>query len=661
MNKHHQKKEKKNESKPVIDWQEQVCHFVLTEFDKGQSFTSDVNDLYDDIYSMIRGERPQKDYDWQSNVVLNKAFQIVWTALPYILQKIFGADPIIGVDSFNKQGAWEREKILNFWATMQPATDSQHRDYFLVMVMWVLRALLNGVGINKKGWHQVMKSKTITTKVRIPTSQEMAETGEETGEIGEEEKEVSRTVSFPAEDWPINMIVNNRDIVCDWMLQPGQSIRQGRFVTHREVFDLDYLYSSEIDYVNLDMVEKSAALANTSKASDDSKNKSKDGQQDPPSSDIYAEVELFERQGLLLVKKSEDTTFNREGLVPCFDKSEIGEEGYSYEQMIVTVAKAGESGKPVLIRFEKNPYGEKTYVDMHIFFDAERWQSVGQIEPVKDLISAQNDHLNAMFDEIWQNILPPVIVNKYALWDWDTMIYAPQQRWLVGGPPNDAIAFPQPRQIVGDAWQKHALLETEQQLTSAITAPMQGVGREKAATTNVLNAQMSAGKMDFIVKMIEKTALIPDAQMNIRFAKKFAHPLTFQMILGKPFKFQDYDEIYKFIPAASSVKLEHQKENEIMQDVQVMGILSGIQNPNVPKILNKFIQNILRNRNMPDEAASLDEDFYEPNTAAGNMQMLQRQFAPGAESNQNGVQMSGTERNVRQKTTQPRGMMGYGR
>ena len=73
---------------------------------------------------------------------------------------------------------------------------------------------------------------------------------------------------------------------------------------------------------------------------------------------------------------------------------------------------------------------------------------------------------------------------------------------------------------------------------------------------------MSAGKLDFLVKMIEATGLIPSAQMDIRFAKKFAHPLTFQLILGEPFQYTDL-ELYRFIPAASHVKVEYQKEIEM--------------------------------------------------------------------------------------------------
>jgi len=53
------------------------------------------------------------------------------------------------------------------------------------------------------------------------------------------------------------------------------------------------------------------------------------------------------------------------------------------------------------------------------------------------------------------------------------------------------------------------VIDNEINLTSSVTPPMQGVGKEKTATTNVLNAQMSAGKMDFILKMVEVTGLIP--------------------------------------------------------------------------------------------------------------------------------------------------------
>jgi len=319
--------------------------------------------------------------------------------------------------------------------------------------------------------------------------------------------------------------------------------------------------------------------------------------------------------------------------------------------MITTVAKCGDVAK--LIRFDKNPYGFKTYIDIPIYLDPERWQAMGMIEPIKDVQTAINDNINAMFDEINANLMPPVIVNKFALWDWDTMQYAPQQKWLVGGNPSDAIMFPQPTYITKDAWQKHILLDSELQLTSAITPAMKGMGTEKAATTNVMNAQMSAGRLDHIVKMIEQMGLIPSAQMDVIFAKLFAHPLTFIKILGEPFQYGGDEEFYKYIPAASAVKLEHQRDVEIQQDIQLIQILSSIQNPKMPKLVNIFLQNILRNRNNPLEAAMLDEQFFEPQSEAGNLEMINR-MAGRMPSNQNNVPMSNEEKGTRQLTFEPR-------
>jgi len=277
---------------------------------------------------------------------------------------------------------------------------------------------------------------------------------------------------------------------------------------------------------------------------------------------------------------------------------------------------------------------------------------MGMIEPVKDVQTALNDNINAAFDKIWQELMPPAVVNKFALWDWDTMQYAPQQRWLVGGDPNTAIKWKESSRITSDAWQNHALFDNEIQLTSSITPSVQGMGREKTATTNVLNAQFSASRLDFVVKMIEQTGLIPSAQMDVNFAKKFAHPATFRAILGSPFEYSKWEEIYKYLPAASTVKLESRRENEIQQDTQLIQIMATINNPKASKVINKLLTNIFRNRNLPVEAEFLDEDFYEPVSEAGNMKMMQRALRPGQPSNQNLLPMSTEERGVRESTYQ---------
>lgn len=619
MNTFHEDNQEKIE-KAFIDWEEDLAKIVIDEWEKGQQYYDQMNDLYDTLYDMLRGERPEKNYDWQSNLVLNKVFQVIWTAIPYITQKIFGASPIIGIKSYEDKGAWQRREILEFWHTMNTPVDKKHISFYVVCVMWLLRGLLNGVGIVKKSWHQKLKTETKDVITQIPI-------GESEGELITEPFKQKTTITTPIEDWPHNQVINNKDIVFDPMLKPGQSIRDGRYIIHREHQDSVYLDSQGYDVDDLLDAEKI------------NENLNKDGLEQQPKSDIYTEIEVFERQGLLPVSyKDGEMIFDVDG------------------KMVETIALIGKSkDKSKVLKLRKNPYGFKTYIDIHIYLDAERWQSMGMIEPIKDVYTAINDNMNAAFDEINQNLMPPTIINKFALWDTDTMVYAPGQKWLVGGNPRDHIYFKEPSYVTKDTWTRHSLLDSELQLTTAITPPMQGMGKEKAATTNVLNVQMSAGRLDHIVKMIEQTGLIPSAQMDVLFAKKFAHPKTFEKILGEPFQYGEDEEIYKYIPAASSVKLEMQKQQETMEDIQLIQILSSIQNPNMPKLVNKFLANILRNRNAPEEAELLDPSFYEPKSGAGNLQMMERSLGR-VPSNEHGVEMTGQEKATRRLTYKPQGM-----
>ena len=640
MSKIYKETEPDKDASSLMTWEDEVNNQILDEWEKGQSWYSDLDELYEDIYLMIRGERPEKNYDWQSNLTINKVFQVVWTAIPYITQKIFGASPLMGLKSTDQDGAFDREQLLEFWHTLQPGNSANHNSYFLVMTLWILRALLNGVGIVKKTWHQKLKTESRTIETVVPM--EIDEAG---NEIEVEPHKQTFRFSYPVEDWPYNEVINNKDIMFDWLLAPGDSIRKGRFITHRSVVDMNKLQTSPINYFNLDMIDVSLTSSDTSEEFDHNDNRNIDDLQSRPKSDIYTEFEIFERQGVFPVRKKKSDGH----WVLVTDKDEAyNTDKVIFQEMVATVAKGrGEKTNNVLIRFEKNPYEEKTYIDLHIYLDSERWQSMGMVEPIKDLQTAINDNINAMFDEIWQNLMPPVIVDKYRLWDWDTMQYAPQQRWLVAGDPNTAVHFPKPSNITRDAWQKHALLDQELQQMS-VTNSMQGLGREKTATTNVMNAQLTAGKLDFIVKMVETTALIPSAQMDVRFAKKFAHPLTFRAILGKPFNYGLWEEIYKYVPAASSVKLEHQKEIETQQDMQLIATVANIPNPNTPKVINLLMKNIFKNRGKYEEAELLAEDYFEPQSDAGELQMMNRGISPGAPSNERGIPMSGQERGVRQ-------------
>lgn len=611
-------KSKETKKTDPDSWEQKVCRQVLEEWEQGKTYTSSLNDMYEDLYLMMRGERPKKNYDWQSNITLRKAFQVVWKMITYVSQKIYGSFPVISVAGFDKKGCWQREVLLETWM--------EEDRYFLTVVQGLLRLGLNGTMIGKKNWKQRF--------IEVPNPE---------GQIQE----------FPVEDRPEDIILNNKDVVCDWLLRPGQGITQGRFIIHREVVDIASLYTSSIRYINLEDVKSGNTANRTDEAEEHARLRQEDGQEQVPGSSMYAEVEKFERQGLWPVRVGKDGK-----ITPIFDKEEAYKKGVQWKHMLVCVA---DKENPVLIRWEENPYGEFNYFDGHLYIDPERWQSQGVVEPAKDIFIAQDDNINAMFDEIWRNLFPPTIVNKFAQVEWDTIKHAPGQLWQQAGNPNENFMPMRPSNITTDAWQKHALLEGEIQLVTPVSHNIAGAGKESTATLGALNATFSSSQLDFIVKMVEVTWLVPSAKMSLRFAQKFSHPLTIISILGEPFQFDQVfirDE-YKFRPCASSVKLPEQREIEIQQDLQLLQMMAGINNPNTPKVINYLLQNIARNRNRPELIPMLDPGYFEPQTPAGQMQQLLGRGAPaqGTASNEEGLPMSPAERMTRAGRYTPRGMM----
>ena len=121
--------------------------------------------------------------------------------------------------------------------------------------------------------------------------------------------------------------------------------------------------------------------------------------------------------------------------------------------------------------------------------------------------------------------------------------------------------------------------------------------------------------------------------------------------MGEPFQYSDFgEEMYSYIPAAASVKLEHQKDAEIQQDMQLIQIAATIQNPATPAVINVLWANILRNRNMDEEAAKFDEDHFEPSTEAGQQKQMMNQIMGSPASNEKDIPMSKTEKGVRQSS-----------
>jgi len=595
-------------------WQKDLCRYVMEEADRGKEHFGGMEDLYQDLYDMFRGERPEKKYDYESNVVLRKAFQIVWKAVSYITQKINGATPIVGVEGFNKRGCLQREVLLDKWYCKN--------RYFIKLVLGCLGLLLYGQCFIKKTMVQ-------------------------------EFQEINGRM-IPVKDYPEDTILNNRNVITDWLLPPGKPAQEGRFFIHREVIGLDELYSSKIDYINLDIVDD--MLEDRGQKTTDSQtgvnlSTSKDQLNDPPDSQFYRPVEIYERQGKMPVRRGKDGKDE-----PVFDLRKIGEnEKIEYKQMVVSIANLD---IPVLIRFEENPYKEINIINPQLFLDPDRWPAMGMVEPVADMITAIQDNLNMAFDRKNIEAMPPVIFDKFAQVDWDTIVHAPGQKWSVEN-PQETVVFPSLPPVPQDVWITHDMLSREVDLTSSVTPTFQGMDKSNTATQGVLNSQFSIEKMDLIVQLIEFTWLRPGAQMSIRFAQKFSSPLTFLMTLGEPFNFDIWEEEYQYEPKAAAVKLDQQKEVEIQQDIQLIQILSTVPNPNTAQVLNYFIGHILRNRNEPKIAALFDEQFGAQQAARNPEKETINGIRTGnaPPSNQNGLAMSQSERSVRNQVSPPAGLM----
>ncbi len=601
---------------PAQDQREKdLATFVESEWTRGRTYVSELNRLHDDLYDMLRGKRPKKNYDWESNLVLNKVFQVVWTTISYVSQRIYKANPVVGVVGFDQRECWKREMLLEKWM--------EQDKFFITMVLTWLRLLLNGVVFKKKSWLQVLKP--------APNGQ-----------------------MFPETDQPHDQVVDNQDVVVDWLLRPGQSVREGRFVTHREMVDLGTLYDSDIDYINLDLLRGTTGKDLEDDEPSSSEAKNSDQLDQPPPSDVYREVEVKERQGIMPVLRDKDGTPR---VVLDIDEiyGEDRDKKIERVEMIVTIAKG--AGAPVLIREEENPYGEKTWLDAHLFLDPKRWWSMGQIEPMQDMQTAINDNINAMFDEIWANLFPPVMVNKFGQHEWDTFQRAPQQIWEVGGPPSDHVLFGRGSNVTSDAWQKHGILNNEVQLTTSVTPEVEGRGNAETATQGVLNSQFSTAKLDFMIMMFEQTMMIDDAKMTMRFAKQFAHPMTFLAAVGEPVKFKSaIEESFKYQPRLSAVKTDQQEEKVVQENLQLLPAIMAFNNPGSARVANMLLTNILRERGMPIEGELLDPNFFEAQTPGGQAQMMERDIQPGAPSNQAGIPQSLEERSVRGSQITPRGV-----
>ena len=50
----------KKKTPEIRNWETELVALIDEEWEKGSTYCSDLNELYDDVYAMLRGERPSK-------------------------------------------------------------------------------------------------------------------------------------------------------------------------------------------------------------------------------------------------------------------------------------------------------------------------------------------------------------------------------------------------------------------------------------------------------------------------------------------------------------------------------------------------------------------------------------------------------------------------
>jgi hypothetical protein len=360
--------------------------------------------------------------------------------------------------------------------------------------------------------------------------------------------------------------------------------------------------------------------------------------------------DILRRYGKHWCKVSKNENGERK-VSPGIDSEGKPVEGSELLEVVITYAKA--DSLKFLIGFHLNPYLDANNEPFrpiikglcYIHPTDDRGTGDGKLN--RELQTAIDDTFNMTADRTKLATIPVFKSKKYTTEDNDDIYMEPGHNIGLENPSEDLQELIISDDIGGGMTQIAMLTNTMDKVMSIYPTTM-GQGPTHASTTAsaVAGAESRTDmRSNYKALTYENTAMAELYWMILQMTDRFAQPATGEKLMGD--KLQDFDasKDYYYKPVSASIESDQSKAAKSQTLTSLIGYVSNLQHPNAVKLVNLMVARVFDL--MGDEYANYGNHLLDEDVPIGQGQPVQGQGPAMPVSNQTGLPQTMLEQSVR--------------
>jgi hypothetical protein len=621
--------------------QDNLANLIIDqEYQIAKSNKGDEDQEYETYVDLFDSERPEKDYDWMSDISLPEFFTHMVTQSAMDVSQYYSTRDFIGVyleegDDQAKANAEAAKECIN-----RTLNQNHLHHYQKYVRAKTINHLLGSVWL-ECWWEQEIKRMVVGQKeeiidIAIPNENEL--------EFKTRKKDIEGDVIVI--DRFNYDVIDPRNVFTDNTY--SYSVEDKPFVFIRREKTLNELKAEKErhGYFDLDKLGEGPEETETSRETTndvDEEQKNHIAGNKP--------FDIIKRYGKFWCDVLERDEFGKPTKIkPGIDESGEPLEDAELHEVIITYALSDATKH--LIGFNLTPYldskGEpyRPLIRGLCYIHPTRDSGVGDGRPSRELQVAIDDSFNMSNDRVRLATIPVFKGKKYTTSDSDSFYMEPGHKIDVENP--DDLQEIQISSDIGGALNQLSMLTNSMDKAMSIYPTTMGQGPTHASTsaTAVAGAESRTDmRTNYKAMTFEHTALERLYWMIQQMTFAFAKPETGFKLMGDKLYDFDPEKDYYYKPVSASIESEQSKDAKIQKLTQLIGYVSNIQHPDAVKIVNRHMARIYEL--MGDEVSEYGDALLGEETPMGQGAPVQVQGGGTPATNQTGMPQNIMEQSVR--------------
>ena len=625
-----------------------IGNLLTGEYENAKANRQQDNEDFEVYVDLLDANRPEKEYDWMSDIHLPEFFSHVATQMALDVAQYFKTRDFVevyiedeGEEAINAAKA--TKELIN------RTLNQKHLYHYFKFVRGKLNNHLSGDVYAHCWWEQKTKKDVIGIKrnvVELPIDVYGdtiidRETQVPAREILEEEVlgEVPVIDRFNYEILdPRNVFTDNKYVY---------SLQQKDFVTIRSEKTLQELKQDKEKggYFNLHLLEEIKTTEETETSRETYNKDDPQNLQDYTDKKVFDILKRYGKYWAVILEKDADGYPIR--VKPGIDSHGKPRSDAEFIEMVLVFAKSGSTQH--LIAFHATPYLDSNGVPYKpvirglCYIHPTKDSGMGDGKYAREISKGIDDTFNVSNDRVMLATLPTMKGSRHAVEDNSTIYFEPQHTIELENPA-DLEEFKISDDIQGALAQIQVLTNKMDQAMAVFPTTMGDLpGKASTTATAVVGAEgKTNNRTNYKSMTFEYTFLIPLYWMIQQMTYTFAKPETGVKLMGNKVSDFNPDMDYTYKPLSQSIESEQSKLAKLRMWDTILSRVIGIQHPDTVHIFNYIFNKICEL--MGDEYVNFAEAFL--GTDVGITPKGQGGGSPegvayqGMPSNQYGVQAS---------------------